>query len=141
MKEFSISLGRAKGKRILDKVEGFTTVVGIESHIIGVIGGKGNCIVHGRVEGDCNIEGALVIGNGGHWVGNIVAGCVLIAGTVDGNVTANEKMEIVSTARVNGKITSNVLAIAEGAIHEGEIQISGANTITRFKDRRSQEGK
>ena len=139
MKEFSISLGQAKGKRILDKVEGFTTVVGIESHIIGTIGGKGNCIVHGRVEGDCNIEGALVIGNGGHWVGNIVAGCVLIAGTVDGDVTAKEKMEIVSTARVNGKITSNVLAIAEGAIHEGEMKIAGTSEVKRFKDRRSQE--
>ena len=139
MKEFSISLGKAKGKRILDKVEGFTTVVGVESQVIGTIGGKGNCIVHGRVEGDCNIEGALVIGNGGHWVGNIVAGCVLIAGTVDGDVTAKEKTEIVSTARVNGKITSNVLAIAEGAIHEGEMHIAGNNEVKRFKDRRSED--
>jgi cytoskeletal protein CcmA (bactofilin family) len=78
----------------------------------------------------------MVIAEGGHWVGNISAACVLIAGTVDGDVTAKDKMEIISTARIKGKITSAVLAIAEGAIHEGVVAMAGKPAVKRFKDKR-----
>ena len=56
-----MNLGRSKGRRTLDKVEGFSTVIGKDSHFIGTIGGAGNFIIQGKVEGDCNIEGTLVI--------------------------------------------------------------------------------
>ncbi len=131
-----MNLGRSKGRRTLDKVEGFSTVIGKDSHFKGVIGGAGNFIVHGTVEADCAIEGTVVIAESGHWLGNITAGCVLIAGRVDGDVTAKDKMEIVSTARIKGKITSAVLAIAEGAIHEGVVAISGKPDMKRFKEKR-----
>ena len=131
-----MNLGRSKGRRTLDKVEGFSTVIGKDSHFTGTIGGAGNFIVQGRVEGDCNIQGTLVIAETGHWLGNISAGCVLIAGKVDGDVTAIDKMEIISSARIKGKITSSVLAIAEGAIHEGVVAMHGKPAVKRFKDKR-----
>ena len=133
-----MNLGRAKGRRTLDKVEGFSTVIGKDSVFKGTIGGTGNYIVQGKVEGDCDIEGTLVIGETGHWVGNISAGCVLIAGCIEGDVTAKDKMEIVSTARIQGKITSGVLAIAEGAIHDGSVSMIGKSQTTRFKDKREE---
>lgn len=132
-----MNLGRSKGRRTLDKVEGFSTVIGKDSHFTGTLGGAGNYIIQGKVEGDCDIEGTMVIAETGHWVGNISAACVLIAGTVDGDVMARDKMEIVSTARVKGKITSAVLAIAEGAIHEGVVAMASKPDFTRFKDKRS----
>jgi cytoskeletal protein CcmA (bactofilin family) len=131
-----VNLGRSKGRRTLDKVEGFSTVIGKDSNFTGTIGGAGNFIVQGRVEGDCNIQGTLVIAETGHWLGNISAGCVLIAGRVDGDVTAIDKMEIISSARIKGKITSAVLAIAEGAIHEGVVAMHAKPDVKRFKDKR-----
>jgi cytoskeletal protein CcmA (bactofilin family) len=131
-----VNLGRSKGRRTLDKVEGFSTVIGKDSHFIGNIGGAGNFIIQGRVEGECNIQGTLVVAETGYWLGNISAGCVLIAGAVDGDVTAADKMEIISTARIKGKITSAVLAIAEGAIHEGIVAMSGKPDMRRFKEQR-----
>jgi cytoskeletal protein CcmA (bactofilin family) len=131
-----VNLGRSKGRRTLDRVEGFSTVIGKDSHFIGSIGGAGNFIIQGRVEGDCDIQGTLVVAENGHWLGNISAGCVLIAGTVDGDVTAADKMEIISSARIKGKITSAVLAIAEGAIHEGVVAMSGKPDMKRFKEQR-----
>lgn len=136
MKEFSLNLGRSKGRRTLDKVEGFSTMVGKDSKFVGSLGGQGHCLVQGEVEGDCEIGGTLVIGETGHWAGNITAACVLIAGSVDGDVMATDKMEIVSTARIKGKITSAVLAIAEGAIHEGVVEMKSPSDVTRFKDKR-----
>ena len=131
-----MNLGRSKGRRTLDKVEGFSTVVGKDSHFKGTIGGAGNFIVQGKVEGECDIQGTMVIAEHGHWIGNISAACVLIAGTVDGDVTAKEKMEIISTARIKGKITSAILAIAEGAIHEGVVAMTGKPDVKRFKENR-----
>jgi len=135
-KEPSINLGNARGRRILDRVEGFTTSIGPEAEFRGVLSGVGHCIVAGRVEGECDFDGALVVAEGGRWVGDIRASSVLIAGQVEGSVVAREKMEIVSTARIHGRLTSPVIAIAEGAIHEGEVHMGD---ITHFRDRREAE--
>lgn len=129
-------LGRSKGRRTLDKVEGFSTCIGADSVFKGSITGPGHCIIHGRVEGDCEMEGTLIVGENGTWVGNITAAVVLIAGQVNGDIHATEKMEIVSTAKVNGKISSAILAIAEGAIHEGRIQMTADRPESHFVDRR-----
>lgn len=100
------------------------------------MGGAGHCIVYGRVEGDCDIDGTLVIAEGGRWIGGIVANNVLIAGQVEGSLVARETMEIISTARIRGTLTSRLIAIAEGAVHEGELQMSD---VTRFANRRAAE--
>ena len=134
MKEPKINVGRSKGRRTLDTVEGFATSVGEGTKLSGNISGSGHTIILGTVEGDCDLEGTLVIGEPGKWYGKITAMSVVIAGEVDGEVWAKEKLEILSTARVKGVLKSKVLAIAEGAIHQGEVVMS--NDVTRFNDKR-----
>jgi cytoskeletal protein CcmA (bactofilin family) len=132
-----LNLGKSKGRRTLDKVEGFATCIGEGTHFSGKLKGDGHCIIHGYMEGDCDLNGTLVIGEKGHWVGDILAQNVLIAGQIEGNVTAKEKIEIISTARVKGTISSKVMAIAEGAIHEGNVHMSSSSKQpTHFKDKR-----
>lgn len=128
-----INLGKARGRRSLDRVDGFATSVGPEAHFIGNIGGSGHCIVYGQVQGECDLAGTLVIGEGGVWRGDIVAENILIAGRVEGSIMAREKLEIISTARIQGSIISPVIAIAEGAIHEGEVHMG---QVKRFVDQR-----
>jgi cytoskeletal protein CcmA (bactofilin family) len=135
-KTSTINLGKAKGRRSLDKVEGFATSVGPEAHFTGSIGGAGHCIVHGRVEGDCDLQSTVVIGETGFWQGDIQAENILVAGRVEGTITARQKLEIISTARIQGSLTSPVIAIAEGAVHEGEIHMG---QVQRFVDRRESD--
>lgn len=132
----SIDLSLSKGRRTLDRVQGFATCIGAESQFQGTLSGAGDCIVYGRVEGDCDIGGTLVIADGGVWGGDITASNILIAGQVDGALLAREKMEILSTARIRGKLSSPIIAIAEGAVHDGEMQMGD---IKRFADRRDAE--
>jgi cytoskeletal protein CcmA (bactofilin family) len=136
MKDFTLNLGNAKGRRTLDKVAGFSTTVGEQCRIDGTFSGQGHYIVYGYVEGDSEIEGTMVIAETGKWIGNIKADTVLIAGLVEGDIVATEKLEIISTAKVNGKITSSVLAIAEGAVHQGEVDMATGKQVTRYHDRR-----
>jgi len=131
-----INLTSSKGRRSLDGVDGFTTSIGLGSIFTGTIGGSGHTIVLGRVEGGSQLDGTLVIGEGGCWIGDITAKHIVIAGQVEGSVTAREKIEIVCTAKIRGSLTSPFIAIAEGAVHEGEIHMG---EVKRFKDRRDQD--
>lgn len=133
MREPKINVGQRKGRRTLDAVEGFATSVGEGTKISGNLGGSGHSIILGEVEGDCNLEGTLVVGETGRWTGNVNAKSIVIAGTVEGEIVAEEKLEILSTAKIKGTICAKTLAIAEGAVHQGEVSMGD---VTRFKDKR-----
>jgi cytoskeletal protein CcmA (bactofilin family) len=129
-------MGGTKGRRSLDKVNGFATSIGSDTRLQGTLGGKGHCIVQGQVEGDCDFEGTLVIAETGFWRGELYATNIIIAGKVEGTAVAREKMEIVSTARIKGRLQSPVIAIAEGAVHDGEIHTAQASDVRRFMEQR-----
>jgi cytoskeletal protein CcmA (bactofilin family) len=133
MREPKINVGQRKGRRTLDAVEGFATSVGNGTKISGDLGGKGHSIILGEVEGNCDLDGTLVIGETGRWIGNVKAKTVIVAGEIEGEVLAEEKLEILSTARIKGTIRAKTLAIAEGAVHQGDVSMGD---ITRFTDKR-----
>ena len=131
-----LKFGKKRDRRTLDRVEEFATMIGPESVYQGVFQGKDNHIVYGQVQGDCEIEGTLVLGEGGKWKGDIRASSVVIAGRVDGDIVATDKLELARTAHVCGKITSPVVAIARGAVHDGSIRMAKQTQITRYRERR-----
>jgi len=134
--EPKINLASNKGRRSLDGVDGFTTSIGPGSIFTGTIGGSGHTIVLGTVEGSSELDGTLVVGEGGRWIGDITAKHIVIAGQVAGALVAREKMEIVCTAKIRGSLSSPVIAIAEGAVHEGEIHMG---EVKHFTDQRDPE--
>ncbi len=123
-------------RRTLDRIEGFTTVIGAQSVIAGTFGGRENCLVQGRVTGQCELNGTFMLAAGGQWLGDIVADNVIIAGEVEGDVRARAKLELATTARIRGKLTAPAIAIAEGAVYEGEINMVKDAQLTRYSERR-----
>lgn len=136
IEELLKAFGRKQRRRTLDRAGNFTTMIGPGSVYMGVFQGKDNHIVYGEVQGECELEGILVLGEGSRWKGNIRAASVVIAGRVEGDVQATDKLELARTAYVRGKITSPVVAIARGAVHEGSIRMAKQTQITRFVERR-----
>lgn len=132
-KDPSIGMATSKGRRTLDSLDGFSTSIGPDNKLKGIISGTGHSIILGTVEGDCDLDGTLVIGEGGAWTGNITVDNVVIAGEVTGDVVAKKKIDIVSTAKIHGSLTSPFIAIAEGAIHDGEIHMA---EVKRYTDKR-----
>lgn len=130
---------RKKRRRMLDRVPAFSTVIGAGSTCAGNFAGKDNYAVYGRVEGECDLDGTLMLGASGHWVGEIIAANVIIAGTVDGDVTARVKLELAPTANIRGNLKSPVIAIAEGAVYHGQIRMDQATRVTRYVERRGME--
>lgn len=130
---------RNRGRRVLDEVRRFDTLVGGRARLAGGIEGVDNCIVNGGVVGDCRLRGVLVVGEGATWKGNIRAVCAVIAGTVEGDIEVESKLELGATARVRGTLSGPAIAIARGAVHEGEIRMQEASEIVRFEERRGSQ--
>lgn len=125
-----------KGRRSIDKISDFGTLIGADSHFTGILSGKDNYAIYGSVEGDCDLAGALLLGPGARWKGNITASIVFIAGHVEGNVTAREKLEVARGAHVKGNLCSAAIAIADGAVFEGEVKMPKAVEAVHYTERR-----
>ena len=123
-------------RRIQDGTDGPTTYVAASTKIVGTISGQGTYVFCGSVEGNCDINGPLTLAEGAHWKGILQATDIVVAGTVEGDVIAKQRVEISGTARITGSLAGNSIAVAEGAIIEGEIKVmNGAEPMT-FQEKR-----
>lgn len=128
--------GRFRKRRALDR-EPAATVIGEHATFRGDFTGDANYLVHGRVEGNCDISGHLVLGPTARWRGDISAVHVIVSGEVDGNVRASARLELRPGARIRGDITSPVIALAEGARYDGRIRMQPHPQLLRFTEKRS----
>lgn len=123
-------------RRIQDASGGPTTYIAPSTTIVGSITGQGNYVFCGTVEGDCDINGPFTLAAGGRWTGTIRAADVIVAGVVEGDVIARQRVEIAGTARVSGSLSGNSIAVAEGAVIEGEIRVTSGQSAHTFQEKR-----
>jgi cytoskeletal protein CcmA (bactofilin family) len=76
--------------------------------------------VDGHLTGTVSSEGGtLIVGNSGQLDANVSVGVAQVNGTVNGDVTATERIQLGRTARVVGNISTPKLVIEDGAVFEG----------------------
>jgi cytoskeletal protein CcmA (bactofilin family) len=85
--------------------------------------------IDGRVEGAIEVgDHMLMVGARAEVKANLVAKSILISGTVIGNVTATERLDLQATGSIEGDITSPRLVMVDGAIVRGRVDASGTRT-------------
>ncbi len=117
----------------------FGTVIGPGLSIRGEIAGEDAVDLAGTIQGDSRISAHYRVRAGGHVAGVIEAQTVAVDGTVQAPKIVADKVQIGAGARVEGRIQARVIAIAEGARFDGELNMEGAGTdagATFFKERR-----
>lgn len=103
--------------------ERVTSILGPGITWRGNLGGKGGIRIEGTFEGEITLRGLVVIGATGRLTcKELKANTVIIAGAVQGNITA-EKLEIRSTGRVWGDVVAGSFATEEGAFLRGQIRM------------------
>lgn len=112
-------------KKPFEKPNGTATIIGEGVRISGTISGSGSFIVCGEVESDCDLDGPVTLAREGRWKGTIRATQVMIAGHVEGDVRTDGKIEVASTAYVRGSLIGRMISVSEGAVIEGEMQMTG----------------
>jgi cytoskeletal protein CcmA (bactofilin family) len=123
-------------RRNRDSTSGPMTYVSPPTRIVGKIAGKGAYVFAGTVEGDCDIDGSLTLAEGGRWKGSMTANDIVVGGSVEGDVVAREKMEVVATARVSGSLRGKSIAVAVGAIIQGDIKVASGEPPIKFHEKR-----
>jgi len=104
-------------------IERVTSVLGPGITWKGDLRGSGGVRIEGSFEGEINIRGLVVIGETGRVsCDQMQANSVIVAGAVKGNITA-EKLEIRSTGRVWGDVTTVAFATEEGAFLRGQVRM------------------
>ena len=88
--------------------------------IKGDIVASGDFRLDGKLEGNIQLNGKLVVGDSGVVNGNILCMNANIIGTVNGNLSVKELLSLHSTARVKGDILINKLSIEPGAVFTGK---------------------
>jgi cytoskeletal protein CcmA (bactofilin family) len=103
------------------RIERVTSVLGSGIIWKGKLSGRGGVRIEGTFEGEIGIEGMVVIGETGKVTcQNVRANTVIVAGGVNGNITA-EKLEIRKTGRVWGDVTIAAFSTEEGGFLRGQI--------------------
>jgi cytoskeletal protein CcmA (bactofilin family) len=80
---------------------------------------KGTLRVEGEFEGTIRHPENLVVGKTGTVKGEIYAKNAAIGGRVNGNITADDKIELQSGSTLEGDIKTRRLVIDEGVVFEG----------------------
>jgi cytoskeletal protein CcmA (bactofilin family) len=112
------------------------TFIAADSVFVGNIRGRGQFVVFGEVQGDGDLEGGLNLSAKGRWIGNVRAREAIVAGTILGALEVAGKLEIGSTAVIRGSVSARTLAIAKGAIVDGELVVTSGAAIIQFEEKR-----
>jgi cytoskeletal protein CcmA (bactofilin family) len=94
--------------------------------IKGELSGSEDLYVDGQVEGSIALKGnSLTVGPNGQVRASVEAKGVVVQGKLDGNVQASDRVELRKSAVVNGDISTQRIAIEEGAFLKGKVDIQG----------------
>ena len=100
------------------------TLIGAKTIISGELNTSKVLQIEGRVEGKIKSSGMVVIGEAGRVKAKVEAANVSIRGKLEGDCTASDKVELTRTGKVFGNLRAARIAIAEGAIFKGSIQMT-----------------
>ena len=107
----------------LAPTERVTSVLGPGTVWKGNLSGSGGVRIEGAFEGEIALKGMLVVGATGRVTcPHLRANVVIIAGAMRGDITA-EKVEIRSSGRVWGDVTTAAFSTEEGAFLRGQIRM------------------
>jgi cytoskeletal protein CcmA (bactofilin family) len=96
------------------------TVVGTSVKLKGTLKSDGDITVDGSVNGEIKTKGTVTIGPNANIIANVHAKNVNVAGTVQGNVIATDRLSVSESGRVYGDISANILSIVAGALFSGK---------------------
>lgn len=91
----------------------------------GVLSFAGAVRVDGQLEGEIVGDEVLIIGEPGQVKAEIEVGTVVVSGRVQGTITAKQRVELLRPSRVTGTIRTPCLVVAEGAVFNGNCEMTG----------------
>jgi cytoskeletal protein CcmA (bactofilin family) len=100
-----------------------TTAIGPTIIIKGKLKSDEDLIVRGRIEAEISSSKALLVENSGVIKANVKVKSARLSGVLVGNITADERVEIMPDGRMVGDLTAPKIIINDGAAFRGRIDM------------------
>jgi cytoskeletal protein CcmA (bactofilin family) len=112
------------------------TTIGASLIINGHVTSREDITIHGRVTGEIAMEeGALLVAPSARIDARVRVTRLTVHGTMAGDITAAERVELADTAAVSGTLSSRTVVIKDGAFFNGAIAIDASSRQRRTADR------
>ncbi len=112
-----------------DGSSGPGTIVGVNVALSGTLKDQNDIAIYGMVDGEVVSERSVTVGQSAQVKGPVKGQLVTIAGTVHGEITANEKLEILETGKIYGSIDTKDLIVRSGAIIVGKVAMGAEEVL------------
>lgn len=99
------------------------TFLGANVTLEGTITGSEPIVVEGTVRGNINLSADLRVGTKARVEATVHARNVMVEGKLTGDVSADDRVELVASAVVDGNIKAPKIIVAEGAKFRGNVDM------------------
>ncbi len=101
----------------------YPTILGPDANFKGEMNFEKGLKLQGRFEGKMNTPGRLHVAKEARMQADVDCGALIVEGDVKGNLSANDRIELKSTARYEGDLRASKLTVDEGAIFNGHVTV------------------
>jgi cytoskeletal protein CcmA (bactofilin family) len=105
--------------------EDFDTILSADIDFSGTLNFEKSFLIRGRLSGEIDARGLLVVDEEAVVEANINASRVVIRGQVTGNVRASEKVELTVTGKLLGNVTAPEILMETGCLFNGLCTMTG----------------
>lgn len=100
------------------------SVIGPGMEIVGEVRGRGDAQIEGRIEGRLDFDGQVRVSSCGRIEGDLVVDRLVVAGEVEGTISARDSAELLEGCRVDADVTSPKITLAAGGVLNGRLDMS-----------------
>ena len=101
----------------------YTTVLGPDATFKGELSFEKGMRLHGKLNGSVTTPGRLHVAREAQMEANVEAGAIILEGAVQGNLVAQDRIEMKPTTRYEGDLTASKLVVEEGAQFRGHVSV------------------
>jgi cytoskeletal protein CcmA (bactofilin family) len=110
-------------------VPGALNMISAGTNIKGDIDSKGDFRIDGKVDGNLNTEGKILIGETGIVTGNITCERCEVSGAFEGKIIVKDLLSITASAKITGEIITGKLQVQPGAVFNGTCKMTNEQAI------------
>lgn len=103
--------------------EAVISIIGPGMKVVGDCDTDGTIRIDGHVDGTVRAGKAVVVGKDGFVDGDIHTQDAVVSGRIEGTLTAESRLELQATCRIEGEVFARRMQLEEGAILNGNIQM------------------
>jgi cytoskeletal protein CcmA (bactofilin family) len=113
----------SKERQSIATPETVISIIGPGMKVVGDLETDGTVRIEGSVKGNVRAGKAVVIGKDGSVEGTVATQDAVVSGRLKGKLTADSRLELQATSRIEGEVNARRMQLEEGAMLNGTVHM------------------